>query len=98
MRGREFGMKDAYSFDADEEGAEISYKKMFEAYKRIFARCGLRFRPVEADSGTIGGSFSHEFMVMAIQAKTDWYSAQHALTRQPGKGRGPSSRKDGNLQ
>ena len=65
MRGREFGMKDAYSFDADEEGAELSYSKMFEAYKRIFARCGLRFRPVEADSGTIGGSFSHEFMVMA---------------------------------
>jgi len=65
MRSREFGMKDAYSFDADEEGAEISYQKMFEAYKRIFARCGLRFRPVEADSGTIGGSFSHEFMVMA---------------------------------
>lgn len=65
MRGREFGMKDAYSFDADEEGAELSYQRMFEAYKRIFARCGLRFRPVEADSGTIGGSFSHEFMVMA---------------------------------
>jgi len=65
MRGREFGMKDAYSFDADEEGAELSYAKMFEAYKRIFSRCGLRFRPVEADSGTIGGSFSHEFMVMA---------------------------------
>ncbi len=65
MRSREFGMKDAYSFDADEEGAELSYARMFEAYKRIFARCGLRFRPVEADSGTIGGSFSHEFMVMA---------------------------------
>ncbi|WP_367359085.1 proline--tRNA ligase [Syntrophus buswellii] len=65
MRSREFGMKDAYSFDADEEGAEISYSKMFEAYKRIFSRCGLKFRPVEADSGTIGGSFSHEFMVMA---------------------------------
>ncbi len=65
MRSREFGMKDAYSFDADEEGAELSYRKMFEAYRRIFTRCGLRFRPVEADSGTIGGSFSHEFMVMA---------------------------------
>jgi len=65
MRSREFGMKDAYSFDADEEGAELSYSKMFEAYKRIFARCGLKFRSVEADSGTIGGSFSHEFMVMA---------------------------------
>ena len=65
MRCREFGMKDAYSFDADEAGAEISYGKMFEAYKRIFTRCGLDFRPVEADSGTIGGSYSHEFMVMA---------------------------------
>jgi prolyl-tRNA synthetase len=65
MRCREFGMKDAYSFDADEAGAEISYRKMFEAYKRIFTRCGLSFRPVEADSGTIGGSYSHEFMVTA---------------------------------
>jgi prolyl-tRNA synthetase len=65
MRCREFGMKDAYSFDADEAGAEISYQKMFEAYKRIFTRCGLNFRPVEADSGTIGGSYSHEFMVIA---------------------------------
>ncbi|MHB8769792.1 MAG: proline--tRNA ligase [Syntrophales bacterium] len=65
MRCREFGMKDAYSFDADEEGAESSYRKMFAAYQRIFTRCGLDFRPVEADSGSIGGSFSHEFMVMA---------------------------------
>lgn len=65
MRSREFGMKDAYSFDVDESGAESSYKKMFEAYNRIFRRCGLRFRPVEADSGNIGGSFSHEFMVVA---------------------------------
>jgi prolyl-tRNA synthetase len=65
MRCREFGMKDAYSFDADEPGAEISYGRMFEAYRRIFERCGLRYRAVEADSGNIGGSFSHEFMVMA---------------------------------
>jgi prolyl-tRNA synthetase len=65
MRCREFGMKDAYSFDTDEAGAEASYRKMFEAYQRIFTRCGLNFRPVEADSGTIGGSYSHEFMVMA---------------------------------
>jgi len=65
MRSREFCMKDAYSFDADEEGAEKSYEKMFEAYNRIFTRCGLTFRPVEADSGNIGGSFSHEFMVTA---------------------------------
>jgi len=65
MRCREFGMKDAYSFDVDEAGAEVSYKKMFDAYNRIFERCGLGFRPVEADSGSIGGSFSHEFLVMA---------------------------------
>ncbi|MBN2514552.1 MAG: proline--tRNA ligase [Deltaproteobacteria bacterium] len=65
MRCREFGMKDAYSFDVDERGAEISYGKMFEAYTRIFSRCGLQFRPVEADTGSIGGSFSHEFLVTA---------------------------------
>ncbi|MDQ7783803.1 MAG: proline--tRNA ligase [Desulfomonilaceae bacterium] len=65
MRGREFIMKDAYSFDATEDGAEAAYKKMWDAYGRIFSRCGLLFRPVEADSGPIGGSFSHEFMVPA---------------------------------
>ena len=65
MRCREFGMKDAYSFDADEAGAEKSYEKMFAAYNNIFRRCGLKYRPVEADSGSIGGSYSHEFMVMA---------------------------------
>jgi prolyl-tRNA synthetase len=65
MRCREFGMKDAYSFDADEAGAQISYEKMFAAYNNIFRRCGLIFRPVEADSGSIGGKYSHEFMVMA---------------------------------
>jgi prolyl-tRNA synthetase len=65
MRCREFGMKDAYSFDADEAGAQKSYEKMFAAYNNIFRRCGLRFRPVEADSGSIGGKYSHEFMVMA---------------------------------
>ncbi len=65
MRGREFIMKDAYSFDADEAGAKESYRKMYEAYKAIFARCGLTFRPVEADTGLIGGTSSHEFMVLA---------------------------------
>jgi prolyl-tRNA synthetase len=65
MRGREFIMKDAYSFDVDDENAGISYMKMYEAYKRIFTRCGLTFRAVQADSGAIGGSFSHEFMVLA---------------------------------
>jgi len=65
MRGREFLMKDAYSFDTGEEGAQISYKSMYDAYVRIFKRLGLRFRAVEADSGAIGGNFSHEFMVLA---------------------------------
>lgn len=65
LRGREFIMKDLYSFDRDTAGLEISYKKMHVAYTRIFERCGLRFRPVEADSGAIGGSDTHEFMVLA---------------------------------
>ncbi|NNF45938.1 MAG: proline--tRNA ligase, partial [Desulfofustis sp.] len=65
MRGREFIMKDAYSFDVDDEAAEMSYRKMYDAYNRIFERCKLEFRCVQADSGAIGGSFSHEFMVLA---------------------------------
>ena len=65
MRGREFFMKDAYSFDADEDGAAESYRKMIEAYRRIFRRMGLSFRAVEADTGSIGGTSSHEFMVIA---------------------------------
>jgi len=65
MRAREFIMKDAYSFDVDEKGADESYRKMVEAYTRIFSRCGLKFKMVEAESGLIGGTFSHEFMVLA---------------------------------
>ncbi len=65
MRGREFIMKDAYSFDVSDAAAEESYRKMYDAYKRIFTRCGLDFRAVQADSGAIGGNFSHEFMVLA---------------------------------
>jgi len=65
MRGREFSMKDAYSFDRDELAAERSYMSMFNAYCNIFRRCGLRFKAVEAETGLIGGSFSHEFMVLA---------------------------------
>jgi prolyl-tRNA synthetase len=65
MRAREFLMKDAYSFHADEADVERYYQVVVEAYKRIFTRCGLTFRPVEAESGAIGGSFSHEFMVLA---------------------------------
>ena len=65
MRSREFIMKDAYSFDRDEAGLDISYKKMYDAYTRVFTRCGLDFRPVEADSGAIGGNNSHEFTALS---------------------------------
>lgn len=65
MRGREFIMKDAYSFDQDEAGARMSYARMREAYMRIFDRCGLRCEPVDAESGLIGGAYSQEFMVLA---------------------------------
>lgn len=65
MRSREFIMKDAYSFDLDQEGLDKSYEEMYAAYDRIFTRCGLTFRPVEADSGAIGGSNSHEFTALS---------------------------------
>ena len=65
MRAKEFIMKDAYSFDTTDEGAMAVYKKMYDAYTRIFARCGLKAFPVEADTGVIGGNYSHEFMVPA---------------------------------
>jgi prolyl-tRNA synthetase len=65
MRGREFIMKDLYSFDRDEQGLEVSYNLMYDAYSNIFSRCGLKFRAVEADTGAIGGKGSHEFMVIA---------------------------------
>ena len=71
MRGREFIMKDAYSFDRDEEALDKSYKSMYDAYTNIFTRCGLKFRPVEADSGAIGGSGSHEFMVIADSGEAE---------------------------
>jgi len=69
MRGREFIMKDAYSFDLDEAGADVAYDKMYQAYRRIFERCGLKFRAVEADTGNIGGTASHEFMVLAASGE-----------------------------
>src|SRR5512145_187738 len=65
MRGREFIMKDAYSFHADMDDCRREYDNMYQTYKRIFTRCDLRFRPVEADTGAIGGSQSHEFQVLA---------------------------------
>jgi prolyl-tRNA synthetase len=77
MRAREFIMKDAYSFDADERGVDESYRKMIEAYTRIFTRCGLRFKAVEAETGLIGGSFSHEFMVLAETGEETVVSCTH---------------------
>lgn len=71
MRSREFIMKDAYSFDIDEEGLDVSYWNMYHAYERVFSRCGLYFKPVEADSGAIGGSNSHEFMALAESGEAD---------------------------
>jgi len=65
MRAREFIMKDAYSFDVSDEAAQVSYQKMYDAYTRIFERCGMKTFPVEADTGVIGGKYSHEFMVPA---------------------------------
>lgn len=71
MRSREFIMKDAYTFDMDEEGLDRQYHLMYDAYTRIFTRCGLHFRPVMADSGAIGGSGSHEFEVIADSGEAD---------------------------
>lgn len=65
MRSREFIMKDAYSFDTSYEGLDVSYQKMYDAYSNVFRRCGLNFRPVEADTGAIGGSNSHEFTALS---------------------------------
>ena len=71
MRGREFMMKDAYSFHADEEDTQRTYNQMAQAYTNIFTRCGLSFKQVQADSGTIGGSSSHEFAVLADSGEDD---------------------------
>ena len=71
MRGREFIMKDLYSFDKDEEGMNLSYQKMYDAYTRIYTRMGLDFRPVEADNGAIGGGHSHEFTVLAAAGESN---------------------------
>ena len=71
MRSRDFIMKDAYSFDRDEAGLDVSYNTMYDAYTNVFNRCGLTFRPVEAESGAIGGSGSHEFMVIADSGEAE---------------------------
>ncbi len=71
MRGREFIMKDLYSFDTDNAGLDISYRKMYEAYNRIYQRLNLKYRVVEADSGAIGGNESHEFMILADSGESE---------------------------
>lgn len=77
MRSREFIMKDGYTFDADEEGLDRQYKLMYDAYTRIFTRCGLNFRPAIADSGAIGGNASHEFEVLADSGEADIVYCKH---------------------
>ena len=77
MRSREFIMKDAYSFDRDDEGLDRSYREMYEAYEKIFTRCGLKFRPVEADNGAIGGSNSHEFTAISEVGESEIAYCEH---------------------
>jgi len=72
LRAREFLMKDAYSFDLDAEGLQASYRAMYDAYHRIFERCGLTFRPVEGEAGEIGGDVNHEFMAVAAVGEDDF--------------------------
>jgi prolyl-tRNA synthetase len=76
VRAREFLMKDAYSFHRDEDSLSETYRRMFEAYTRIFKRCGLRFGPVEADSGAIGGDVTHEFMVFAETGESQVFACE----------------------
>ncbi len=93
MRAKEFLMKDAYSFDATDAGAMTSYHKMYDAYTRIFARCGLQVFPVEADTGVIGGNYSHEFMVPAETGENDVVyceSGKYAANIEKAVSRGPA--------
>ena len=77
MRSREFVMKDAYSFDRDWEGLDYSYREMYDAYEKIFTRCGLTFRAVEADTGAIGGSDSHEFTALSEVGESEIAYCNH---------------------
>src|ERR671912_504336 len=83
MRGREFLMKDAYSFDVDYEGARHSYNKMFVAYLRTFARLGLKSIPMVADTGPIGGSLSHEFIILASTGESEVFCHRDYLDMTP---------------
>jgi len=102
MRGREFIMKDAYSFHVDVKDAQREYKRMYETYQRIFTRCGLQFRAVEADTGNIGGSLSHEFQVLTetgedalVACDNCDYAAnvEQAVARAPKGGTNPTAEK-----
>jgi prolyl-tRNA synthetase len=93
MRAKEFIMKDAYSFDTSDDGAMVSYRKMYDAYTRIFARCGLKAFPVEADTGVIGGNYSHEFMVPAETGENEVVyceSGRYAANIEKAVSRGPA--------
>src|SRR5438309_11110074 len=79
MRGREFLMKDAYSFDLDEAAARLSYNKMFVAYMRTFARMGLKAIPMAAETGPIGGNLSHEFIILAEAGQSGVYCDKDIL-------------------
>ncbi len=92
MRAKEFIMKDAYSFDVSDEAAMVSYRKMYDAYTRIFARCGLRALAVEADTGVIGGNYSHEFMIPAETGENEVVyteSGSYAANVEKATSRGP---------
>ena len=92
MRAKEFIMKDAYSFDVSDEAAQVSYQQMYDAYARTFQRCGLKTIAVEADSGVIGGKFSHEFMVPAETGENEiayCESGEYAANIEKATSRGP---------
>ena len=94
MRAKEFIMKDAYSFDADDESANASYQRMYYAYARIFARCGLQVIPVQADTGVMGGAHSHEFMVPAETGENEVVyceSGDYAANIEKATSKGPTT-------
>ena len=94
MRAKEFIMKDAYSFDADDESANSSYQRMYHAYARIFARCGLQVIPVQADTGVMGGAHSHEFMVPAETGENEVVyceSGDYAANIEKATSKGPTT-------
>jgi prolyl-tRNA synthetase len=101
MRGREFIMKDAYSFHVDVKDAEREYKRMYDTYQRIFTRCGLAFRAVEADTGNIGGTLSHEFQVLSEtgeDALVACDSCDYAANVEQAVARAPKLGKDGTVE